>query len=251
MAESSSHNPFSREITPKEEPATIDNPEIPTPFLHAHQIEFFFDEISFTTNNEVALLYPSYLNSEYFREVSDFISKCYLKEAFIRAPTQYKEYLCKFWYTTKTLDDSKIWALKPNQHEGSPFTDHMKAIYNIDVHVDSQAPKTSSQAKKVPQGKKPGAKSRLRRKHSSKHTFESYTDEVFNIWKAFGGNTRDFGSFREEIDKTTDLHQHLSRISTQRLETASQNTRDAVTNPTMTVSQHFTTTSSCTTQPKI
>nr|GEW94753.1 retrovirus-related Pol polyprotein from transposon TNT 1-94 [Tanacetum cinerariifolium] len=34
----------------------------------------------------------------------------------------------------------------------------MKSICNIDVPVDSQAPKTSSQAKKVPQGKKPGAK---------------------------------------------------------------------------------------------
>ncbi|GJT71773.1 hypothetical protein Tco_1031059 [Tanacetum coccineum] len=52
----------------------------------------------------------------------------------------------------------------------------MKAIYNIDVPVDSHAPKTSSQTKKVPQGKKPGAKSGLRRKQSSKHTFESKTE---------------------------------------------------------------------------
>ncbi|GKE59029.1 hypothetical protein Tco_1498214 [Tanacetum coccineum] len=34
----------------------------------------------------------------------------------------------------------------------------MKAIYNIDVPMDSQAPKTSSPAEKVPQGKKPRAK---------------------------------------------------------------------------------------------
>ncbi|GKE23136.1 hypothetical protein Tco_1434648 [Tanacetum coccineum] len=54
-------------------------------------------------------------------------------------------------------------------------------------------------------------------------------DEVFCIWKAFGRNTRDLGSFRKETDKTTDLHQHLSRISTQKLETASQITCDAVT----------------------
>ncbi|GJZ69054.1 hypothetical protein Tco_0632604 [Tanacetum coccineum] len=53
-------------------------------------------------------------------------------------------------------------------------------------------------------------------------------DEVFSIWKAFGGNTRDLGSFGEETDKTIDLHQHLSRISTQQLETASQITRDGV-----------------------
>ncbi|GJS30213.1 hypothetical protein Tco_0490833 [Tanacetum coccineum] len=46
---------------------------------------------------------------------------------------------------------------------------------------------------------------------------------------AFGRNTRDLGSFGEEADKTTNLHQHLSRISTQKLETASHITRDAVT----------------------
>ncbi|GJY74044.1 hypothetical protein Tco_0478475, partial [Tanacetum coccineum] len=35
------------------------------------------------------------------------------------------------------------WALKSNQPKGPPFTDHMKAIYNIDVPVESQAPTTS------------------------------------------------------------------------------------------------------------
>ncbi|GJZ66820.1 hypothetical protein Tco_0630060 [Tanacetum coccineum] len=58
-----------------------------------------------------------------------------------------------------------------------------------------------------------------------------------SIWKAFGGNTRDLGSFGEETDKTTNLHQHLSRISTQKLETASQITRDAVTTHLKTASQ--------------
>ncbi|GKB08270.1 hypothetical protein Tco_0836554 [Tanacetum coccineum] len=53
----------------------------------------------------------------------------------------------------------------------------MKAIYNIDVPVESQAPKTSLQTeKKVPQGKKPGDKSGLKRKQSSKHTSESKTE---------------------------------------------------------------------------
>nr|GEX79701.1 hypothetical protein [Tanacetum cinerariifolium] len=113
MVESSSHNPSSPEITPKEEPVTLDKPETPNPFLPADQIEFTFEEIAFTTNNEVALLYPSHSNSKYFREVSDFISKCCLKEAFTRPPTQYKEYLCEFWYTSKTLDDSNIWVSTP------------------------------------------------------------------------------------------------------------------------------------------
>nr|GEU94549.1 hypothetical protein [Tanacetum cinerariifolium] len=95
MVESSSHIPSSPEITPKEELITLDKPESPNPFLHADQIEFSFDEIAFTINNEVSLLYPSHPNSEYFREVLDFISKCCLKKAFTRAPTQYKEYVCE------------------------------------------------------------------------------------------------------------------------------------------------------------
>ncbi|GJS29864.1 hypothetical protein Tco_0490484 [Tanacetum coccineum] len=164
----------------------------------------------------------------------------------ITPQTQYKEYLCEFWYTARTLDDSKIWvstpiggirgdidyakliwediiykiskktqekfvpylrfisllleymmpeynneeltknpiqvfsvhnwALKPNQTEGPPFTDHMKAIYNLDVSVDSKDPKPSSQTEEVPQGKKSRAKSGLRRKQSSKHTSESKTE---------------------------------------------------------------------------
>ncbi|GKA24502.1 hypothetical protein Tco_0710535 [Tanacetum coccineum] len=70
MAKSSSHNPSSPEITPKKEPATLDKPKSPNPFLPADQVEFIFEEIAFTANNEVALLYPSHTNSEYFREVT-------------------------------------------------------------------------------------------------------------------------------------------------------------------------------------
>nr|GEV96431.1 MAK10-like protein [Tanacetum cinerariifolium] len=69
--------------------------------------------------------------------------------------------------------------------------------------------------------------------------------------RAFRGNTRNLGSFGEETDKTTDLHQHLSRLYSQRLETASQDTRDAVTIHPMTVSQESMTVSARTTQPKI
>ncbi|GJS17079.1 retrovirus-related pol polyprotein from transposon TNT 1-94 [Tanacetum coccineum] len=68
------------------------------------------------------------------------------------------------------------WILKPNQPEEPPFTDHMKAICNLDVPVDSKAPKYSSPTKEVPQGKKPGARSGLRRKQSSKHISESTTE---------------------------------------------------------------------------
>ncbi|GKF59464.1 hypothetical protein Tco_0176250, partial [Tanacetum coccineum] len=37
-------------------------------------------------------------------------------------------------------------------------------------------------------------------------------DEVFNTKMAFGGNTRDLGSFVEETDEITDLHQILEEI---------------------------------------
>ncbi|GKF75454.1 hypothetical protein Tco_0224898, partial [Tanacetum coccineum] len=53
----SSQNPSSPEITPKEEYVTLDKPESPNPFLPATQVEFTFDEIAFTTNDEVALVF--------------------------------------------------------------------------------------------------------------------------------------------------------------------------------------------------
>ncbi|GJS08173.1 hypothetical protein Tco_0364969 [Tanacetum coccineum] len=52
----------------------------------------------------------------------------------------------------------------------------MKAICNLDVHVDSKALKPFSHTEEVPQGKNPGAKSGPRRKQSSKHTSESKTE---------------------------------------------------------------------------
>nr|GEW08046.1 retrovirus-related Pol polyprotein from transposon TNT 1-94 [Tanacetum cinerariifolium] len=57
----------SPEITPKEEPVTLDKPKSPNAFLPASQVDLTFDEITFTTNNEVALLYPSHPNQEYFK----------------------------------------------------------------------------------------------------------------------------------------------------------------------------------------
>ncbi|GJS08038.1 retrovirus-related pol polyprotein from transposon TNT 1-94 [Tanacetum coccineum] len=51
-----------------------------------------------------------------------------------------------------------------------------KLIVELDMHVDSKAPKYSSPTEEVPQGKKPGARSGLRRKQSSKHTSESTTE---------------------------------------------------------------------------
>ncbi|GKA43988.1 hypothetical protein Tco_0736712 [Tanacetum coccineum] len=68
MAKLSSHNPSSPGITPKEELVSLDKPKSLNPFL---------------------------------------------PEAFTRAPNQYEEYLSEVWYTTKTLNDSKVWISTP------------------------------------------------------------------------------------------------------------------------------------------
>ncbi|GKB19412.1 hypothetical protein Tco_0853335, partial [Tanacetum coccineum] len=159
MAESSSHNPSSPEITPKEKPVTLDKPKSLNPFLPADQIEFSFDKIAFTTNNEVALLYHSHSNSEYFEIV--YREKLVPYPRFISLLLEY--IMPAYDNEELTINPTQVfsihnWALKPNQTEGPPFIDHMKVICNIDVHVDSKAPKPSSQTKEVPQGKNLEAK---------------------------------------------------------------------------------------------
>ncbi|GJZ00978.1 hypothetical protein Tco_0518939 [Tanacetum coccineum] len=251
---------------------TLDRPDKPKPFLTLLiKLSLPLNEITFTTNNEVALIYPSHPNQEYFMAVSDFISKCCLKEAFTRAPNQYKEYLSEFWYTTKVLPGllrfgistpyrdyvrekigitifrnalraqylphssmyvppPSITTVRPwfatigyNREIGAKGTikksclpprwrllmgqiiqclggktgglnqisnkdatilyclaNGVQAIYNLDVPVDSKAPRYSSPTEEVPQGKNPRARSGLRRNQSSKHTFESTTEASKN-----------------------------------------------------------------------
>ena len=48
------------------------------------------------------------------------------------------------------------------------------------------------------------------------------------MFLAFGGNTRDLGSFGEETDKITDLHGIAWKIHSQSVETASQFIYDTV-----------------------
>ncbi|GJZ01886.1 hypothetical protein Tco_0519847 [Tanacetum coccineum] len=196
-------------------------PESLNPFLPADQAEFTFDEITFSSNNEVAILYPSHIKSEYFEIVSDFVSKYCLKEAFTGALNQYFKYLDEFWYIAKTQEDSKIWVFTPtggirgeigvntiknairdnysNEYVASPSLTIVRPWFSSigynreigaketlkksylppskwgeNVPMESQAPKTSLKTKKnVLQGKNPRARSGLRRKKSSKHTFES------------------------------------------------------------------------------
>ncbi|GJZ27685.1 hypothetical protein Tco_0572332 [Tanacetum coccineum] len=145
MAESSSHNPSSSEITPKEEPVIVGR-------LGERE------EATDGSDHSVFMWENKWHGSNIKQACHHLILSAYNNEELIINPTQ--------------VFSVHNWVLKPNQHEGPPFTDHMKDIYNIDVPVDSQAPKTSSQSEKVPQGKKPRAKSGLGRKYSLKHTFK-------------------------------------------------------------------------------
>nr|GEW88886.1 hypothetical protein [Tanacetum cinerariifolium] len=66
------------------------------------------EDVILNTNDEVSLLYPEYSNKGVFLCVSDFISKCCIKEEFTRSPIQYKEYLSEFWYSANALDNFKV-----------------------------------------------------------------------------------------------------------------------------------------------
>nr|GEV50396.1 hypothetical protein [Tanacetum cinerariifolium] len=78
------------------------------PFVAAKQVGFNLENIILNTNNKVALLYHKHNNKDYFKCVSDFISKCYLREPFTKSPNMYKEYLAKFWYSPKALENTKV-----------------------------------------------------------------------------------------------------------------------------------------------
>ncbi|GJX15807.1 retrovirus-related pol polyprotein from transposon TNT 1-94 [Tanacetum coccineum] len=91
-----------------------DQPELIIPLDLAPQAEFNLDDISLKPNNKVALLYLNHLNNKVFLYISDFSSKCYLREAFTRTLTQYKEYLYEFWYTAKVLKETnRVWFFTP------------------------------------------------------------------------------------------------------------------------------------------
>ncbi|GJW75521.1 hypothetical protein Tco_0134891 [Tanacetum coccineum] len=77
-------------------------------FVTAKQVGFNLKDIILNTNNEVALLYPEHTNHAFFKCVSDFISKCCLRELFTRSSNMYKEYLAEFWYSAKTLKNSMV-----------------------------------------------------------------------------------------------------------------------------------------------
>ncbi|GJX68104.1 hypothetical protein Tco_0303831 [Tanacetum coccineum] len=83
------------------------------PFVATKQVGFNLEDIILNTNNKVALLYPEHNNKDHFKCVFDFISKCCLRKPFTRSPNMYKEYLAEFWYSAKTLENSKVFFSTP------------------------------------------------------------------------------------------------------------------------------------------
>ncbi|GKD46749.1 hypothetical protein Tco_1271394 [Tanacetum coccineum] len=81
--------------------------------------------------------------------------------------------------------------------------------------------------------------------------YQAHLMRYFAFGRHLEDITHDLGSFGEETDKTMDLHQHLSRLCSQRLETTSQIQRDAVTTKTKAVSQDSMTASEHLTKPII
>ncbi|GKE27678.1 hypothetical protein Tco_1443062, partial [Tanacetum coccineum] len=259
MAESSNLTqiPSSPNVTPKEEPITLDRPESPNPFLPADQVEFNFDEMLFTTNNEVARVstftggvrgeievttFRNAIGAHYSDKYVDSPSLAIVKPWFAEIgyngeigvkgtlkksclPPRWRllmghiiqclggktggldqisnkdattlervipyprfislrlEYIApEYANESLTINPTQVfsvnnWALKQNQPEEPPFTEHMLAVYNADVPNVPKAPKPSSNAERVPQGTKPGAKTRYK-KHSTSSTQPSVSSSM-------------------------------------------------------------------------
>ncbi|GJX10791.1 hypothetical protein Tco_0200650 [Tanacetum coccineum] len=77
-------------------------------FIAAKQVSFNLEYIILNINNEVALLYPEHTDKEYFKCVSDFISKYCLRKPSTKYLNMYQEYLAEFWYSAKALENSKV-----------------------------------------------------------------------------------------------------------------------------------------------
>ncbi|GKB72131.1 hypothetical protein Tco_0933543 [Tanacetum coccineum] len=263
MAESSNPTqiPSPPNVIPKEEPVTLDRPESPNPFLPANHVEFNFDQITFTTNNEDSKIWVSSptggirgkigittfrnaLRAHYLPYSSMYVpppsitivrprfatigysgeirAKGILKKSFLpprwrllmaqiiqclggkiggHDQTSNKDAIILYCLANGVgVDYAKlIWEdiihklNKKTREKVVPYPrfislllEYMMPEYdNEELTIQPtrmclwllKLPKTSSHSeKKVPQGKKPGAKGGLRRKQSSKHTSESQTE---------------------------------------------------------------------------
>nr|GEZ78982.1 hypothetical protein [Tanacetum cinerariifolium] len=214
MAESLSPN-----ITPKEEPVTLDIPKSSNPFLPTIQVlpdskiwvststkevrgdigittfinalraQYLSHSSMYVPPPSITTLRAWFATKGYNREIGakGTLKKSCLppKEKIVPYP-RFISHLLE--HMAPKYDNAELiinlthvfnvhnWILKPNQPEEPPFTDHIKPMCNLDMHVDTKAPKYSSPTEEVLQGKKPRARNGVRRKQSSKHTSESTTE---------------------------------------------------------------------------
>ncbi|GJX18954.1 hypothetical protein Tco_0221631 [Tanacetum coccineum] len=166
MAESSSQNPSSPKITPKEEPVTLDKPESPNPFLLKS------GGIRGDIGGHESNINKIHYHVLSFHGYSGRFTKLIWEDLIHKLNKKTKEKIVPYPRFISLLLEHLI----PEYDNEELTINPTQAIYKLDVLVISKALKPSSQTKEVPQGKKPGAKSKFRRKQSSKHTSESQTE---------------------------------------------------------------------------
>ncbi|GJR85189.1 pleiotropic drug resistance protein 1-like protein [Tanacetum coccineum] len=110
----------------------------------------------------------------------------------------------------------KNWALKPNQPEEPPFTDHMLAICAANKLVVFKAPKTSLKAKSVSQDTKPEAQTRHKKPiTSSKQPFVSSKEaKKGGSSKAPTSSKPGYSKKRKESSSAMDLNPSQPPVST-------------------------------------
>ncbi|GKA26096.1 hypothetical protein Tco_0712205, partial [Tanacetum coccineum] len=107
------------------------------------------------------------------------------------------------------------WALKPNQPEEPPFTDHMLAICVAVKPVVFKAPKPSSIAERVPQGTKPGAQPRHKKQSSLKQPSVSSKEATkVGSSKAPTGSKTGHSKKRKESSSAMDSNPSQPPVST-------------------------------------
>ncbi|GJX04316.1 hypothetical protein Tco_0190232 [Tanacetum coccineum] len=168
MAESSSHNPSSPGITPKEEHVSTSIGGIRgdvgiNTFRNVLRAHYLPHASMYVSPPSITTTRPWFATIGYNGEIE---AKGTLKKSFL--PPRWRLLTGKIIQCLgreiggldqiSNKDATILYclangALKPNQTEGPPFTDHMKSICNLDVLVDSKAPKPSSQTEEVPQEK--------------------------------------------------------------------------------------------------
>ncbi|GJR73381.1 hypothetical protein Tco_0085746 [Tanacetum coccineum] len=172
MADSSNQEqiPLQREQIPQlhDQP---DEPRTPLTYDPAPQVEFEPKQIHFKDNNEVSFIYPDYPTKEQFKIISEFISKCCLREAFIRTPTQYKEYVIEFWYTARVVEDStRVWFSTPTG--AIPSIETVREWFpTIGYNGIIEAKETLKKAFLPPSWRSPTSYSKRKKKSSSAKDF--------------------------------------------------------------------------------